>query len=129
MAILWLIICTVLLTLPGSNFPKKDWLDKIWFDKWVHIFLFSVMVFLACMFWVENGKSSVKFRLTFYAIAFSALVYGIIMELVQHYWIPNRSFEYGDIIADGVGSLLGLVIFLKWLKKKDPRRNGGHNQN
>ena len=44
----WLIICTILLTLPGTSFPKEDWLDKIWFDKWVHIGLFGGMVLLWC---------------------------------------------------------------------------------
>jgi VanZ family protein len=39
-----------------------------------------------------------------------ALAYGIGMEYVQKYWVPLRSFDYTDIIADGVGALLGVVI-------------------
>jgi hypothetical protein len=40
------------------------------------------------------------------------------MELVQRYFIPNRSFDGGDIIADGVGSAAGLVYSLKRYVKK-----------
>ena len=40
----------------------------------------------------------------------TALGYGIGMEYVQKYWVPLRSFDYTDIIADGVGALLGVII-------------------
>jgi len=37
------------------------------------------------------------------------IVYGTIMEFVQKYWIPNRSFEILDIAADSVGCLLAYL--------------------
>ena len=40
------------------------------------------------------------------------------MEFIQKYFIPNRSFDVGDIIADGVGSAIGLLISLKLFIKK-----------
>jgi VanZ family protein len=33
--------------------------------------------------------------------------YGVAMEFIQHYFVVNRSFELGDILADGAGSVLG----------------------
>src|SRR5690242_15845742 len=47
-AIFLLLLCTILLTLPGSAFPKENWLDKIWFDKWVHIGMFGMLVTVWC---------------------------------------------------------------------------------
>ena len=44
--------------------------------------------------------------------------YGIAMEFVQKYFVPFRSFDLGDIIADGVGCLAG---FFYSIKKSDPR--------
>ena len=55
------------------------------------------------------------------------------MEFVQKYWIPNRSFELGDIVADSAGCLLALGITLKNLqtggKKIGPDGNRDRNQN
>jgi VanZ family protein len=35
------------------------------------------------------------------------------MELVQNYFIPFRSFDLFDIIADGVGCAIGYFISIK----------------
>jgi VanZ family protein len=40
------------------------------------------------------------------------------MEFVQHYFIPNRSFDLGDIIADGAGSGLGGFLSVRLYIKK-----------
>ncbi|MDB5210059.1 MAG: VanZ family protein, partial [Sediminibacterium sp.] len=60
--------------------------------------------------------------------------YGTIMEFVQKYWIPNRSFEIADILADSTGSLLAYLAsrwkFLGRVKKKiGPDGNRDRNQN
>jgi VanZ family protein len=108
----WFIISTALLTLPGSSFPTESWLDKIWFDKWVHIAMFSILVFLFC--WgIQKKPDGQKLKKTFLIIAFTALFYGVIMEYVQQNFIPNRSFDTGDIIADVIGCFAGW-----WLAKK-----------
>lgn len=47
----------------------------------------------------------------------ACLAYGIGMEFVQKYWVPLRSFDYTDIVADGVGALLGGVITIFYYLK------------
>lgn len=111
-AIGWLIICTVLLVLPGSAFPKEDWLSKIWFDKWVHIGLFAIMVVLWC--WGLKEKLKEKYIL----VSVAALAYGVAMEFIQQYFIVNRSFDIGDIVADAVGCLIGHWFSYMYIKKK-----------
>lgn len=106
--VLWLIICTVLLVLPGRAFPKENWLEKIWFDKWVHIGLFAVMVFLWCWAYLPLQPDKERRLLPFLFFAIGWLAYAAGMEFVQKYFVPNRSFDVGDIIADGVGCLIGL---------------------
>jgi VanZ family protein len=110
-AIGWLIICTILLVLPGSAFPKEDWLSKIWFDKWVHTGLFSIMVVLWC--WGLQKKSKKDYLL----FATVALAYGITMEFVQQHFVANRSFDIGDIIADAAGCLIGYWFSYRYIKK------------
>ena len=109
----WLIISTILLTLPGSAFPKENWLEKIWFDKWVHIGMFAIMVFLWCWSVLRLNYGIEKLKNIFLVIAIVWLLYGTGMEFVQKYYIANRSFDAGDILADGVGCLIGLLYSWK----------------
>jgi VanZ family protein len=112
-AILWSAIVTILLTLPGSAFPSENWLDKIWFDKWVHIGLFSIIVFLWCWAMLRKKYKNTALKSIFIKIALIWFAYGIGMEFVQRYFIPNRSFDVGDIIADGAGCALGLIYSIR----------------
>jgi VanZ family protein len=112
-AIFWLIISTVLLTLPGSAFPKENWLDKIWFDKWVHIGMFFIMVVLWCWSVFELLGRHKKLLEFFILVTIVFTGYGIAMEFVQQNFIRNRSFDRGDIIADTIGCVAGL-LFSRW---------------
>jgi VanZ family protein len=111
----WFLFTTILLCLPGSVLPKENWFDKIWLDKWVHIFLFSVMVFLWC--WLLSSKVRRKNE-SFMQVFFCCCLYGIAMEFVQKYFIPNRSFDVKDMVADGIGGALGWLASVKLLIKK-----------
>lgn len=112
-AISLLILISILFCIPGKEFPKSGWLDRIWFDKWVHAGLFFILVFAWCR--VIRSADSVFRKITFGQLAIIALVYGIMMEVVQEYFIPNRSFEVSDILADGLGCLAGYVfVTRKW---------------
>lgn len=108
-AIIWLSISTFLLTIPGSVLPQENWLGKIWFDKWVHIGMFAILVWLFC--WAIHKKyiKNLKLTNTFIVIGLLCLGYGIGMELVQKYFVVNRSFDTGDIVADAVGCTIGFL--------------------
>lgn len=114
-AVFWFIVTTVLLCLPGSAFPKENWFEKIWLDKWVHIGLFALLAFLWCGATTNGRPKRVAPPIQ---IAFYCLLYGIVMEFIQKYFIPNRSFDPGDIIADGIGSALGAFVATRWYIKK-----------
>lgn len=116
--IAWLIISTILLTIPGTAFPTENFLDKIFFDKWIHIGLFAILVFLFCWSFSKKQNSGKKLKKIFIVIFSLAVVYGISMEFVQKYFIANRGFELGDIIADMVGAGTGFLISnRKYIKK------------
>lgn len=78
-------------------------------DKWVHLFLFLVLVLLWCRAHLVKSKKN------FLAIAVISAFYGVIMEMVQHYFIPYRSFDYRDMIANCLGAAIGYLISLKKL--------------
>lgn len=117
-AIGWFIISVVLLTLPGTAFPEENWFDKIWLDKWVHIGMFALLAVLWCVAWRLNNLTSEKFRTVFITIGVACLAYGIVMEFVQKFFIPYRSFDLGDIIADAVGSAAGVIYSTRRYIKK-----------
>ena len=128
-AIIYFIITVVLLTLPGAAFPSEDWMSDIQFDKIIHIGLFSLLTFLICYGLYRTQKSGRMSRplpadqksvlkRSFLITAIAALVYGIIMEYVQRDFIPNRSFDSGDILADGIGAAAGGIVSRYWFIKK-----------
>ena len=105
--IAYFIVCTLLLTLPGSAIPKDNWFDRVWMDKWVHLAMFFLLVFL----WFRALKDrSGSTRSLLLVITLSAIVYGVLMEWVQHRFVPYRSYDPGDMIADAAGSLLGAAF-------------------
>lgn len=109
-AVVALIVATFLFCLPGQEFPHINWLDKIHFDKIAHIGLFSVLVFL----WILppqsriNDKQKVKRMYLWIALAF--VFYGICIEFIQLNFVPHRSFDVFDIVANTVGCAFGGIV-------------------
>jgi VanZ family protein len=98
-ALCWWLLTLYLFTLPGSAIPKVSWLDKYQADKWVHAFLFLVLVWLMYL----PARPS---RHSLWAVVPLAIAYGIAIEFVQQYWVVHRSFDIDDIAADALGCLL-----------------------
>jgi VanZ family protein len=119
-AVSWFIISTILFTLPGTAFPKENWLDKIGFDKWVHIGIFAIMVTLWCLsrHRLQPGKDPQKLKNYFILIAILCVAYGVAIEFIQKYFIPFRSFDISDMVADAIGCVTGVIFSIKRHIKK-----------
>ncbi len=118
-AIGWIVLSTVLLTMPQSAFPGNSIFSDIpWFDKWVHIGMFGIMSLLLCWAFYKFKPEDHALKKQFIWIGVACLLYGFIMELVQKYWVPFRSFDPGDVVADAVGAAGGAWFsFLRYIKK------------
>ena len=101
--VIYFISCCVLFFLPGSAFPKDDWLEKIYFDKWVHIGLLAVFALL--LSWSGFGAARPL------RIAACLICYGLLVEWIQGRWIANRSSDLLDALADTVGAGVGLLLW------------------
>ena len=110
LAIVWLLVITVLFFLPGSALPKEDWLDKVYFDKWVHFGFFALLLFLCRFYFPALARYN-------WWILLLAFCYGMGVELIQHFLIANRSFDLGDVGADMAGAAAG-IWFWGWYIKK-----------
>ncbi len=112
LAMLWLVLVTVLLCIPGNNLPETNF-DKIpFFDKYVHVGLFACLTYswIRAFLGIHNLAASL---VPFLWIGLSIVVYGTLMEFVQKYLVAMRSFDTTDILADTVGVLLGIIVFKK----------------
>jgi VanZ family protein len=98
-------------------------MSAIYFDKWVHTGIFAVLTYAAG--WTWNISSFLRLSLIFLC----SVSYGIIVELIQDHFVANRSFDWGDWVADGTGAVIGLIVWQRRWEKIDPCRNRGRNQN
>ncbi len=108
--IIWFAICFYLLTIPGKEIPQISWMDFYQADKLVHIVMFFTLCFL---FSFAIRDSYEKYSLVL-IITIIGLLFGIAMEFVQKYFIPNRTCDIDDMIADGMGCLISYI----WWKRK-----------
>jgi VanZ family protein len=111
LAVSWFIIMNILFVLPGSALPKTNWFTDVQIDKWVHVGLFAVLVFLWCSAF-DTGLPKKG-----WAVLIVAIAYGVLIELVQRSWVPNRSFDLYDVFSDAIGSVIGLIVWLRANKK------------
>lgn len=129
-AVLLFALCTVLLTLPGADLPSCGFCAAIpQFDKLVHIGMFTLLG-LCFGYPVVKSPWTLQRRLKWVLlIALLSIGYGIAIEFIQLLWIPGRSFEGWDILADSTGSLIAYVWNRNACKKIGPDGNRGRNQN
>jgi VanZ family protein len=110
-AAVWLIITFILLTLPGSDIPKSNFFDLVYFDKWVHIGMFGLLMILWSYPFIKAERATKK---TLFLIGGLIIAYGVSMEFVQKYFAVERSFDVFDMLADSVGVFIGWL----WLTKR-----------
>jgi VanZ family protein len=98
-------------------------------DKWLKLLFIIYVVFIGFIsfyptppetytsdklnhfiaFFVFSVFYRVSFRGGYWANFFLAVIYGAFIEVVQ-YFLPYRSAEYGDFIADIFGALCGMFF-------------------
>lgn len=115
--ICWTLGIQILVCLPGSAIPGSGWLDAIHFDKIIHVILFGGLVFLWSLYLNRSGSLSAKNIKWPVGIFLLSCANGILLEYIQKYYIPNRSFDLYDIIADICGALLGLLLSFIYFTK------------
>ena len=117
--IAWFFLVLILICLPGNQFPKKiEWLDAIFFDKWVHAGLFGILAFLFMLPCVHSDLQKKDTLHLFFKIALAVSVWGLATEFIQKFFIPFRAFDLWDWAADSVGALLAYIVCKIYLTKQ-----------
>ncbi len=111
-AILISILIFVLMALPGTVLPHEQHFFIPDFDKLVHAGLFGTFVFLWSVYFASKEKTlKLPYRRFFFLFLLGCL-YGIATEYMQKYLIPNRDYDFYDIMADVSGATAGYILVL-----------------
>lgn len=82
-------------------------------DKWVHMLLFTPLVFGWYLADFTDKKISIVRFVFFIAIPFAAFCESL------HYFIPYRAFSLLDFIANCTGISLGAILTYVFIKNKN----------
>ncbi len=103
--------------MPGDDIPQIGWFDKINGDKLVHFGIF-LMIIISWAFSLSKRNMLQSARLKWLlVITVLGIIYGVSIEFIQEKYIPHRSFDIGDIIADTIGCIAGYISARKLFVK------------
>jgi|WetSurMetagenome_2_1015567.scaffolds.fasta_scaffold93917_2 VanZ family protein len=106
--VLLLAIIFVMSSLPSNTFPKLDFELS---DKIVHFIIYFLL--FCCFYYSLNNQNKFSpFRnySLYFSLFFTAL-YGATDELHQ-YFVPNRSCDFYDWLADSSGAIIALLFII-----------------
>lgn len=108
LALLTLFVCYLAFT----PMPPKQ-VGMFW-DKLNHMAAFACLSFTACLGFPGPWRRVM-------AVLLALLALGGLIEVVQAF-VPGRSCEWGDLLADAVGIAAGAMAALPLLRMTSPRR-------
>lgn len=116
-AILWTIFIFWASTFfAGENIPETLF-DIFETDKVGHFGVYAIFYFLWMYGLLKSGSKLTK--IDFIIVILCCIGYGVLMEYIQFTFFPGRYFEIADILANIIGSFLGLIFFRIWRNKFD----------
>lgn len=106
----------VLFVFSSIHYPPEIKLFITFSDKFKHAVVYGIFGFLiARAFYNQTRYSPLKKNLFLFTLLLGTL-YGISDEFHQ-YFVPGRSSDVLDVVADSVGTAIGFLIFRFWGKK------------
>lgn len=103
LAVGWTLLIFILCFLPGDEIPD---VDIPFIDKWAHVVLFAVFSFLWLCAWPTRKIGNLLFWLVV------SVFVGWLVEYIQGHYVPGRYQDNMDTLADAVGGLAGIIIFV-----------------
>ena len=79
-------------------------------DKLIHLTMYFILILL----W---GINLISFKFSLIKILFLTIFFGLLIETLQYLLPLGRYFDIGDIIANSVGAIIGIIILLFYKKK------------
>jgi VanZ family protein len=109
-SVVWSLIILWIICMPGSTIPKVPFVNIPHFDKLVHAAIFAVFAFLLNFgLYRQENPFLKKHHYTISLII--GVIYGLGTEWIQLNFIPGRSGEFFDWVADIAGTISGILMF------------------
>lgn len=105
----WAILIEGLLLWPSPPDVPSAW-SVPGVDKAVHMALFGMQAWLA----VPPLKDT---RRPVWIALVGTIVFGVLTEWQQQF-VPGRAMELGDLAADSVGAMLGVLFAVSWAPRR-----------
>ena len=128
--LIWTLLIAVLTLMPGNYIPKVftflDWLSP---DKIIHLVLFGVYAFLLAAGFSRMGKPVLMAKHPMLSGLIIGIVFAIFTEVMQKFVIPGRHGNIYDMLADLLGSILGIAVWsiIRRNEKKNLRSSKNYN--
>lgn len=106
----WAIFILVLCTSSSGGFITQK-LFGVQTDKLGHAFIFAVLVYFLMLGFIKQWRFSFLLKKIRLISLLIAIIYAIVIELIQHFFTVDRMADYMDLLADIIGALLGLIMF------------------
>jgi VanZ family protein len=103
----WLLAIAMLVLLVLSLMPPSPSMPSTGWDKSNHMLGFAVLAVLGHAAW--PGRA--------WTVLLGLLAYGGLIEVLQSF-TPDRFAEWGDLLADGVGLLIGKACALLLMRRR-----------
>lgn len=112
------IIILILTGLPGSLLPHAK--PILGLDKVVHFLMYAGFAFTCVWGYRKQFVSrdlAYKKRAMLVTLIIS-IAYGGLTELMQEYFVPLRTGDWMDFLADSIGAMVGIVVFYLFFRQK-----------
>ncbi len=96
---------------PPSDFNKLPPIKIEYFDKIVHVLLYSFFTFILVTDFSKNNKV-IKNRKNYFILSCIVfpIIFGGCVEIAQYLWFYPRSAEWIDWFSDILGVSIGLIV-------------------
>ncbi len=112
----WTLLILLVCLMPGDKLSSSSFLSFKGADKLVHFTLYLVLLILIGKGLVSYFQSSYS-RNRIIALSFLyCLFLGIGVEFIQSVFVAGRLGNFFDVLANAIGSSIGVLILLAQLK-------------
>ncbi len=89
-------------------------------DKITHFVFYLTFAFVGSLSLRERTMGNLGLRKTLIIVLFFAILYGILIEVLQYTITTDRMAEWGDVLANTLGAFAGIGL-IRWVfSKKNP---------
>ena len=96
--------------LPGADLNADDWLAQWHMDKLLHLIAFGMWGLTWAIALAKQRRLQRAWHLEF-GVLVAAVIFGMVLEVIQGAWMSGRTFDWMDVVADVVGAMSSLGVF------------------